>query len=656
MRATLEWLATLGMRTPVELLTAVVGGSAGLDADLETLREQGIVRQTVHQNLICVEFDNSLIREAILRDLSERWVNRRLHKTAAEKKIQFYRAKGVEIPLVEIGEHWRQAGEAEKYRDTMFAAAQRSMQRQDLRGARDQFREVGELLEGKGDHGELWVQAQLNLADLAWRFGEFGLAEDHFRRASEEGAADEATKGRALRGLGHLMVMQSRHSEALSYYAAALDQAQKTGDVAGKAKALIGLSRVYLIQSDLRAEEKVRDRLEKMLPKLPRGPISGRVLKQLSEAAQRRGELHRRRDYLVRARQEFENTRDRQGLSDALLALGSALTDPAMDDPDRLQEAGHVLRQALELKKALGDRFGVAEAYRLLGQLEIELDEYESAENLLSQALSIHQALGTLFNIGATHTALGIAKLFRRDFDTARKHLEEALTIFKRTGDDIAASHVLMNLGELAINAGDMARAQTLLREARRMKEAAGSHWAVFDIRNHLAIVAMWLGELDEAERLLDETLQIVDEKGTGEDRAVARSLMGLLRCFQSRLQLAALELGRSRADAEDLGSRRVTVFCQANAAFYAGLTEAEATYQQLAETIREEEFFYTLERTVWLQLLAQLATNTAKVEQDRQAVRLLHTAARFAETFGDRERCDRLMLAAKQLDERLRR
>jgi len=315
-----------------------------------------------------------------------------------------------------------------------------------------------------------------------------------------------------------------------------------------------------------------------------------------------------------------------------------------------------VLRQALELKKALGDRFGVAEAYRLLGQLEIELDEYESAENLLSQALSIHQALGTLFNIGATHTALGIAKLFRRDFDTARKHLEEALTIFKRTGDDIAASHVLMNLGELAINAGDMARAQTLLREARRMKEAAGSHWAVFDIRNHLAIVAMWLGELDEAERLLDETLQIVDEKGTGEDRAVARSLMGLLRCFQSRLQLAALELGRSRADAEDLGSRRVTVFCQANAAFYAGLTEAEATYQQLAETIREEEFFYTLERTVWLQLLAQLATNTAKVEQDRQAVRLLHTAARFAETFGDRERCDRLMLAAKQLDERLRR
>ncbi len=362
--ATLEWLATLGMRTPVELLSAVVGGrqggSASLDEDLDILREQGIVRQSVHQNLICVEFDNSLLREAILRDLSERWANRRLHKTAAEKKIEFYRSKGMEVPLVEIAEHWRQAGETEKYRDTMFAAAQRSMQRQDLRGARDQFREVVELLESKGDHGELWVQAELNLADLAWRFGEFGLAEDHFRRASEEGATDEKTKARALRGLGHLMVMQSRHKEALNYYQKALDTSQRIGDVAGVAKALIGTSRVYLIASDLRAEEEVRERLEQMLPNVPRGEIAGKVLMHLAEAAQRRGELHKRRDVLVRARQEFESSGDRKGLSDALLSLGSALTDPAMDDPDRLQEAERVLRRALDLKKNLGDRFGVA--------------------------------------------------------------------------------------------------------------------------------------------------------------------------------------------------------------------------------------------------------------------------------------------------------
>ncbi len=656
LRATIEWLATLGMRTPVELLTQVVGGGQGLDEDLEQLREQGIVRQSVHQNLICVEFDNSLIREAILRDLSERWANRRLHHTAAEKKIEFYKTRGMEVPLVEIAEHWRLAGEMDRYRDTMFAAAQRSAQRQDLRGARDQFREVVELLEEAGDRGEIWVQAQLNLADLAWRFGEFGLAEDHFRRASEEGAADATARARALRGLGHLMIMQSRHAEALEKYEAALQQATANNDVAGIAKALVGASRVHLTSSDLRAEEKVRDRLERMLPDLPPGAVSGRVLKHLAEAAQRRGDLHKRRDYLVRARQEFENTGDRQGLSDALLALGSALTDPAMDDPDRFHQAGQVLRQSLEIKKALGDRFGVAEAYRLLGQLAIELDEQEEARNLLSQALSIHQALGTLFNIGASHTALGILNLFGGELESAQKHLEEALAIFKRTGDDIASSHVLMNLGELTINQGDMGRAQSQLREARRMKESAGSHWAILDIQNHLAICSMWLGEFDDAEKILEENINIVDEKGTGEDRAVARSLLGLLRCFQSRLQLAALELGRARADAEDLGSGRVTVFCQANAAFYAGLTEAESTFAQLVETIDGEPFFYTLQRRVWLQLITRLALHTARRERDRQAVRLLQTAARFAEAFGDRERYDELALEAKRLDQIMRR
>src|SRR5690606_13280235 len=102
-------------------------------------------------------------------------------------------------------------------------------------------------IEAGGERGDLWVQAQLNLADLAWRFGEFGLAEDHFRRASGEGGSDEATKSRALRGLGHLMVMQSRHNEALTFYQEALEQAQQTKDIAGTAKALIGLSRVHLI-------------------------------------------------------------------------------------------------------------------------------------------------------------------------------------------------------------------------------------------------------------------------------------------------------------------------------------------------------------------------------------------------------------------------
>ncbi len=655
LKATLEWLATLGMRTPVELLGAVVGGSAAnLDEDLGLLREQGIVRQTLHQNLICVEFDNSLLREAILKELSERWANRRLHHAAAEKKIEFYKAKGMEVPLVEIAEHWRQAGETDKYRDTIFAAAQRSMQRQDLRGARERYRELADLLESRDDLGELWSNAQLSLAELAWRFGEFGLAEDRFKRAIQKGATKGPGLGRAFRGLGHLLVMQGRQTEAQQWYQNALDWSRKHNDGRGVAKALIGLSKVHLINGDLAAEAEDSEQLVGMLPKLPRGEISGKVQMHLAESARRRGDLTKRRDYLVKARQEFEQVNHRPGLSDALLALGSAFMDPAMDAPNRWQDAGQMFRQALELKRSLGDRMGVAEAYRNLGQLEVELGNYKGGEELLQQSLSIHEALGTRYYAAAVYNAMGVASLYMRDYAAAQQQMQKATDIFKRLGDKIAMSHCMMNLGELALNSGDIAKAQTMLREARRMKESLGTSWAVYDIRNHLAIVAMWLGEFDEAEKLLEETLQTVDERGTGEDRAVARSLFGLLRCFQSRLQLAALELGRARADAEDLGTDRVTFFCQANAAFYAGLTESESAFKGIVETFRNEEFFYTLDKLVWLELLRRLATKTAETERSRQSVRLLQTTARLHEELGFTDESKSLEDTASQLEEEI--
>ncbi|MEZ4462182.1 MAG: tetratricopeptide repeat protein [bacterium] len=652
LKSTLEWLATLGMRTPVELLVEIIGGnSASLDEDLSILRDQGIVHQAMHQNMICVEFDNSLLREAILHDLSERWANRRLHQTAAERKLAFYKQRNVEVPLVEIAEHWRQAGDADRYRDTMFAAAQRSIQRQDLRGARDQYRELAVLLEERNDYGELWSKAQISLAELAWKFGEFGLAEDRFKIAIQKGAAKGPELGRAFRGLGHLLVIQGRYSEALEWYKNAHEWARKNHDLPGNAKALIGLSKVHVVTGDLRSEERVSEQLVRMLPSLPPGEISGKVHLHLAEVARRRGSLNKRRDYLIRARQEFEQARDREGLSDTLLALGNALMDPAMNAPDRLNEAGRMFRQALELKKALGDRIGVAEAYRNLGQLEIELGNHEAAESLLSQSLSLHEALGTQYFIAAVHNALGVAFLFRCEFKRAEQHLQQSLEIFKRLGDQIAMSHVLMNLGEMSLNTGDVARAQAMLREARRVKESVGTSWAVYDIRNHLAIVAMWLGEFEDAEKLLEETLRTVDEHGTGEDRAVARSLMGLLRCFQSRLQLAALELGRARADADDLGIDRVTRFCQACAAFYAGLTETESTFQNLIESIRGESFLYTLERTVFLQFMEHLASHTLKADRSRQSARLLHTVGRFFVELGDAPRGEQLIHQAKQLE-----
>ncbi len=660
LRRVLRWLAVLGMKVPVDLLRLVLQEAEDLaedhdlDRDLQALSQEGLCKQTNHQNLLCVEFENSLLRETLLDQIREQWSTRRLHAVAANKKIQFYHRQDIEIPVVEIADHWRQSGDTQRYRDALAEACRRSMARFDLRGARGRYRELLNLLDDLDQRGDLWTEAHLELADLARRFGEFGLAEDHYRRAVDSGEAQGTEKSRALRGFGHLLRIQSRPDEASDMYRRALKWSQDLDDLPGIAKALVGLSQVHLTRSDPRKGRRVRQRLESMLDELKSPAVHGTVLLHLAEAARRQGKLNERYDYLVRAREALENSSDQHSLSDALIALGSALMQPSLDAPNRFDHAQTTLEQALELKRSLGERQGVAEALRYLGQLAMERENFDEAQAKLQRSLDIHKALGTPFNIAAAHNAMGILHLLTGDYADAETHFDTSAELFDRVGDRIAKSHALLNTGIASINQQEFHRAQSKLREARRLKESLGTSWALFDLRNNLAIVNMWFGEFDTAEHLLKETLEHVDEHGTAEDRATAHSLMGLLQAFLSRLQMAALELGRARADAEELDIERVRVFCQANAAFYALLTESHSDYEPLIESVDDNNMLAELDRGVWLALLARMAHHISGGDRSRQSVRLLVAAAILNERYQRTETAQGLRDAADSLEKDL--
>ena len=101
----------------------------------------------------------------------------------------------------------------------------------------------------------------------------------------------------------------------------------------------------------------------------------------------------------------------------------------------------------------------------------------------------------------------------------------------------------------------------------------------------------------------------------------------------------------------DDLGMDRVTRFCQACAAFYAGLTETEGTFHALIDGLRDVPFFYTLEKSVFLKFLEQLANHQLRADRSRQSARLQHTVARFWIELGNAQHGDRLLQQAKQLE-----
>lgn len=651
---TITWIAILGIRVPIALLSKVMTqeyniNAVQLDQNLQVLHKFGIVHERTHRDVRCVEFDNSLLRESLLQEVSSNPKKAKLHEVAADVKIAYYRALNQDAPLLEVAEHWRRAGDQERYRDALFDAARRSMRAQDPRGAREQFRELLRLLEGRNERNAIWAEALVSLAELSWRFGELGLSEDNYRKVIDANILKGKELAHAQRGLAHLLVMLGRFPEAVRHYRSALAASKQVQDQAGIAKALVGLSSVHLRQgSESGAGDKVRIRLEEMLPSLESGSIAGKVLLHLAESAKRNGQMQQAQEYLERSMEHYKNSSDRHGLSDSKIALAAVLTMPAEDAPKRIKRAERLLKESLEIKRTIGDRHGVAEVFRYLGGIAQTQDDLEAGENYLRQSLKMHEALGAIFNMGAACNSLAICKMYMGDYEIADALLEDAIRCFDRIGDQLAVSHVMLNKGTLAINRLQLKQAQLLLDETRELKEKLGSTWGLYDLYNHLALLAMWRGEFEQAEKLLTATLEDLNESETDEDKTIARSLLGLLRCFQGRLQLAALELGRARGDAEEMGDTKISALCQANASLYALLTEAKTVYSELLTRVQRSSILYSISPNIWLELLESMSRHALSQEPGKASERLVQTVAQLWGDFGHESRKQLLMNVVK--------
>ncbi|MEM1350198.1 MAG: tetratricopeptide repeat protein, partial [Myxococcota bacterium] len=530
---TANWLAILGIRVPTQLIGQVVAHTENLDdaafaRNIAILRRFGVVHERTYRQLQCLEFDNSLVREAILNQLSTRPEHASMHRQAAAEKVVFYERIQQNAPMLEIAEHWRLAGDDERYQNALFGAAERSLHQGDPRGARDQFRELLMLLEQRDERTAQWAAAQLALADLARRFGKFGQAEDAYRQLLGSELLSGTKLSRAARGLAHLLFTMGRYDEAVEHYTDALETATTDDDTSSVIKALIGLSRSYLRKGELTDGQRVRQRLESVLESLNTGALSGRVLLHLAEAAKRMGQVKQRADYLERALTHYQHSRDKQGLANAQVGLASMLMEPAERWPERTAEASRLLREALEIRRALGDRQGVAEIFRYLGDLDKQLGDLEASENYLYQSLRMLEALGAPFDLGAVHNSLAVTKMWMGSYDEAMRHFDEAERLFASIGDQLAVSHVHVNKGITELNQLHWARAAEILEDTRTSKEAFDSTWGLFNLYINLAIIKLQRGDFAQALELINLTLE---GGAPDEARVAARSMLGLVQC-----------------------------------------------------------------------------------------------------------------------------
>lgn len=203
----------------------------------------------------------------------------------------------------------------------------------------------------------------------------------------------------------------------------------------------------------------------------------------------------------------------------------------------RNDEVLPVADAALAAAREAGDMAQEAVALNQLGMTTFDLGDLEAAIGHYEAALRLHRALarpdnegGTLANLGFAHFALG-------ESDAARDLLERAAALCQQVGQLQNLGIVEINLGIVAINLGDADGAEAWAARAMARLAAAGDRWAEAAARRVAGQAALLQGRPEVAEPLLQASRGQFES--LGQPQLALEAVAVLAECALARGQVA---------------------------------------------------------------------------------------------------------------------
>lgn len=228
------------------------------------------------------------------------------------------------------------------------------------------------------------------------------------------------------------------------------------------------------------------------------------------------------------------------------LYLIGQLQQAAANEPDgglngaagELDKAETQFRQALDIRRGLGERRGTAAALNSLGEVQAKRGEARRALPAFEEALGIQREIGdrygeglTLNNLGVTFAALG---------ETARAHelLQEALALRRALGDRDGEAQTLYQLARLTANTGgQLSEARALLEAALQLTEQIRAGVLSQELR------ASYLGAVGDYYEFYTELLMRLHERAAQVGQPFSKYQMDALRAAEMARARSLLEL-----------------------------------------------------------------------------------------------------------------
>ena len=270
------------------------------------------------------------------------------------------------------------------------------------------------------------------------------------------------------------------------------------------------------------------------------------------------------------------------------------------DRQGRPDEAAASYKEALELRRAIGDQPGIALTLNNLGSSYIDRAKYDEALTALKEALQIERALGNdsaqarcLSNIGNIYLAKG-------QYQDARTNLERALELRERLKNTGNIALTLSGLADVSTRLGDYGQAEKQHLRAIELWRSSGN-------KRGTAVGTYGLSSLFEAQGRYGATLDArADALKTVRDLGERSTLLaeilggyGYALALTMKTPEAQKTLDEALAVARQLKSQTLvaqTLNYQGDTAYFAAdLKGARALYEQAQSAARSVDSYQLL-------------------------------------------------------------
>jgi len=203
-------------------------------------------------------------------------------------------------------------------------------------------------------------------------------------------------------------------------------------------------------------------------------------------------------------------------------------------------QRGHLSEGRAALERALAIEGSVdlslrAAALHYLGNLALDLNEFQASGGLFTETLSLRRRLGDQNGVAYSLNGLGLVAYYTGDYASASKYFNEVLAIWSAAADTPGVAIVHHNLGLLAAAEGTYELARSHHREALALRRQLGNADGVAYSLWALGMVDLYEGQTGSADRLFHESLAIFKDVGDRQGEAYARH--GLARVSQRQAE-----------------------------------------------------------------------------------------------------------------------